>query len=240
MQLTVRDLRDLANRNSSGRRPDLRLAIAEGGDDRGRHYLRSDDLSVANLTSVSATLHDQDLDGRTLCSPRAVIQVEEIAARTLIEDGRATESEGAVSTCRETGSENSTSLGRLIKLELVVCGDVAGSGLSILEDSVLEGSDQNTVGSTVTALLFETVSHITWPRWLPLPSRAYAVTQQGKQARGKQQTGLWDSSESNRAARQPTMRKGGKILVKQTGAEPQCWDRCLGQVAHELPWVSSK
>lgn len=63
MQLTVRDLRDLAKRNLCGRRPNLRLAVAESGDDRGGDYLSSDDLSVTSLASVAAAIHDDDLDG---------------------------------------------------------------------------------------------------------------------------------------------------------------------------------
>lgn len=206
MQLTVRDLRDLAKRDFSRGRSDLRLAVAEGGDDSGGHYLRSDDLSITGLAGVATALHNQDLDGRTLSSPRPIVQVEEIAARALIEDRRAAEREGAVSTRRESSSEDSASLGRLVKLELVVCRDVTGAALRVLEDSVLEGGNQNTVGCTIVALLFETVSYVTWLQWLPLPSRPYTTeggtAQQGKQARGKQQTGA-DSYGSNQAEWQP-------------------------------------
>lgn len=166
MQLTVCDLRDLAKRDSSRSCSDLRLAVAEGGDDSCGHDLRSDDLSITHLAGVATALHNEDLNRRTLWSPRAVIQVEKVAARALIEDCRAAEREGAVSARREASSEDGASLSRLVKLELVVCGDVTGAGLRVLEDSVLEGSNQNTVRSAVIALLFETVSHITWPRMI--------------------------------------------------------------------------
>lgn len=206
MQLTVCDLRDLAKRDSSRSCSDLRLAVAEGGDDSCGHDLRSDDLSVTHLAGVATALHDEDLNRRTLWSPRAVVQVEKVAARALIEDSRAAEREGAVSARGEASSEDSASLGRLVKLELVVGRDVTGAGLRILEDSVLEGSNQNAVSRAVIALLFEMVSHITWPRWLPLPGGAQATndctTQQGKQARGRQQTSP-DSSGSNQAEWQP-------------------------------------
>lgn len=233
MQLTVRDLRDLAKRNSSRGRSDLRLAVAEGGDDSGGNDLRSDDLSITGLAGVATTLHDDDLDGRTLWGPRAVVQVEEVAARALIEDSRAAEGEGAVTTRRKTSSEDSASLSRLVKLELVVCGNVTGTGLRILEDSVLEGSNQNAVGRAVTALLFETVSHITWPRWLPLPGGAHATkgaeTQQGKQA-SKWKTANWPGfiwkQPSGTAA---TMRKRGKILARQAalGCSVKCAVLCF-------------
>lgn len=163
MRLTVCDLRDLANRNSSGGCAHLRLAIAEGGDDSCGYNLRSDDLSITGLAGITATLHNEDFDRRALCSPGAIVKVEEVATCTLIENSRAAECEGAVSASGESSSEDGARLGRLIELELVVCGDVPGSALTILEDSVLEGSNQNAVGGTVIALLFETVSDITWP-----------------------------------------------------------------------------
>lgn len=160
MQLTVCDLRDLANRNSSGGCSDLWLAVAEGGDDSCGDYLRSDDLSITNLAGIAATLHNENLDRRALCSPGAVVQVEKVAAGTLVEDGRAAECEGAVSTNGETRREQCASLSGLVELELVVCGNVSGSALRILDNSVLEGRNQNAVGGTVTALLFKMVSHI--------------------------------------------------------------------------------
>lgn len=163
MQLTVRDLRDLANRNSSRGRSHLGLAIAEGGDDSGGYNLRSDDLSITYLACITTTFHDEDLYRRALRSPGAIVKVEEIATGALIEDSRAAECEGAVTASREAGSEDGTSLGRLVELELVVCGNVPGAALSILEDSVLQGSNQNAIGSTVVALLFKTVSHTDWP-----------------------------------------------------------------------------
>lgn len=163
MQLTVRDLRDLANRNSDGGRSDLRLAIAERRDNSCGLDLRSDDLSITGLTGVATTLHYQDLDRRALWSPGAVVKVEKISTRALIEDSRAAECEGAVSTSGKAGREDCTSLGRLVELELVVCGNVSSSALSILDDSVLEGRNQNAVGRTIIALLFDTVSHITCP-----------------------------------------------------------------------------
>lgn len=160
MQLTVCDLRDLANRNSSSGCSDLRLAIAEGGDDSCGNDLGSDDLSITDLAGIAATLHDEDLDWRALRSPRAIVEVKEVSTSALVEDRRAAECERAVAANRETRSEDRASLSGLVELELVVCGNVSGSALRILDGSVLEGSNQNAVGGTVTALLFETVSHI--------------------------------------------------------------------------------
>lgn len=186
MQLTVRNLRDLAKRNLCGRRPNLRLAVAERGDDRGGDYLSSDDLSVTSLASVAAAVHDDDLDGRALWSPGTVVQVEKIAARALIKDGRATQGEGTVAASREARSVDGASLGWLVELELVVCRDVSSAGLSIFENTVLKGSNQNAIGSTIVALLFGPVSHIPWPQWLPICNGAYARPWAARQSKGKQ------------------------------------------------------
>lgn len=163
MQLTVRDLRDLAHGDAGSRRPNLRLAVAEGRDDSGGDYLSANDLSVAGLACRAlATRHDDDLNGRALRSPRAVIQVVKVTTGALIEDSRTAQGKGAVRTGREARGVNCTSLRGAVELELVIGCDVSSSSLSVLENTVLQLRDQNAVGGAVTALLFEMVSHNVW------------------------------------------------------------------------------
>jgi hypothetical protein len=73
-----------------------------------------------------------------------VIEVVEIARQTLPEDSRRSNSKSSVGADRETGSEDGTRLRRLVELELIAVRDVAGSALSILQDAILEGHDQDT------------------------------------------------------------------------------------------------
>lgn len=65
----------------------MRLAIAEGGDDSCGNDLGSDDLSVADLAGIAATLHDQNLNRRALGSPGAVVEIKEISTGALVKDG---------------------------------------------------------------------------------------------------------------------------------------------------------
>ena len=86
-----------------------------------------------------------------------VVEVVEAAGQALVPDGRATESERRVATGREAGGVDGTSLCGLVKLELVVVGDVAGAILGVKEHAVLEGQDKGALARAL-ALLSQNVS----------------------------------------------------------------------------------
>jgi len=62
-----------------------------------------------------------------LLGPVLVVKVVEAAAQTLVEDVGATKGKGAIRTDRPPSSEDSTSLGWLVELELVVGSNVTGA-----------------------------------------------------------------------------------------------------------------
>lgn len=82
-----------------------------------------------------------------MCGPRAIVQVVEIAAETLIKDGRTTDGQGAVGTGREASGVDCTSLGRrTIKLKLIVCNDGTDAALAIGQDAIGERQCQSAIG----------------------------------------------------------------------------------------------
>lgn len=65
-------------------------------------------------------------------SPVTVIEIVEVPAQALIEDGTASQGEGVVRAKRESRRVDSTSLWRVVELELVVCCDVARSACLVV------------------------------------------------------------------------------------------------------------
>lgn len=61
-RLTIRDLRNLAQWDTSRGGLDLGLTIGQSANDSGGHNLGADDLAVTGLRSSSTAWHDQDLD----------------------------------------------------------------------------------------------------------------------------------------------------------------------------------
>lgn len=155
MQLTIRDLRDLAQGDASCCGLDLRLAIGQSTHDRGSHNLRANDLAIAALGSSSSARHDQNLHGRALCGPVAVVQVVKVAALALIEDSRAAEGQRAVATGREAGGVNGAGLSGLVILELEVASNIARTTLRIEECAIGESGDEDAVRRAGFALLEE-------------------------------------------------------------------------------------
>lgn len=157
-QRTIGDLRDLAQRNAGGGGLDLRLAVGQGADDCGGDNLGANDLAIAGLAGTalgvgSATGQDQDLDGRALRGPVAVVQVEEVAALALVEDGRAAQGERAVGTGREARGVDGAGLRGLVVLELEVASNVARTLLRVEECAVAEGRHEDAVAGAGSALL---------------------------------------------------------------------------------------
>lgn len=143
--LTIRDLGDLAQWDTGRSGLDLRLAIGQRADNCGGDNLRTDDLAIAALRRGSPAWHDQNLDGRALGSPVAVVQVVEVAALALVEDGGAAQRQGAVATSREAGCVDGTSLRGLVVLELVVASNVASATLGVEKGAIGQGGDEDAV-----------------------------------------------------------------------------------------------
>lgn len=154
VKLTIRDLGDLAQRDTGGGGPDLGLAIGQGADDGGSDNLSADDLAVTGLAGVTTAGHDDDLDGRALRSPGAVVQVEEVARVALIPDGGAAQCQGAIAAGREARCEDGAGLGRTVKLELEVAGDVAGPLLRVGQGARRQSGDQDAIAGAGAALLW--------------------------------------------------------------------------------------
>lgn len=99
--------------------------------------------AALDLTEIALTLlqlESTDSDRVALRGPFAVIKVVEASAQTLIENVRATESQGLVATDGESGSVDSTGLRRVIELKLEIGCNISSAALGILEDAVVNGN----------------------------------------------------------------------------------------------------
>jgi hypothetical protein len=149
LNLTIGNLR-----NGSTRCAGLDLSVRDLGD-RGGSLLG---LAVGELRSsvrgrgASAGTDDLDGDLVALLAGRLVVQVVEVTAQALVENGLATKGKRAVGASGPTGSVDGTSLGRAVELELVVGGDVTSALLGVKEYTVLEG-DLKLHGVVLLALL---------------------------------------------------------------------------------------
>jgi hypothetical protein len=96
-------------------------------------------LSVGKLrSSSSGTLDDVNVDLVALVASGVVVEVVEVAAQALVEDGGATEGKGAVAASRPASSVDGASLRRTVELELVVGRNVTSTVLGVGEDTILE------------------------------------------------------------------------------------------------------
>lgn len=108
-------------------------------------YLRSADsggllgLTVGKLGSSGASLDNVDVDLVALVASGLVVEVVEVAAQALEEDGGVAEGEGTVAASGPASSVDGTSLSGAVELELVVGGDVTSAVLGVGEDTILEG-----------------------------------------------------------------------------------------------------
>lgn len=151
-KLTIRDLRNLADGNTSGGGADLRLAVAKIAHNGGSDNLSADNLAIARLVGATAREND-NLDRGALGGPVAVIQVVEVARLALIPNGGATKGEGAVVASAEASGVDGTGLRGLVELELEVASNIASAALSIGQDGVRQGGDKNAVAGTLSTLL---------------------------------------------------------------------------------------
>lgn len=120
----------------------LRLAVGDLGNWGGS------DLSVGDLGGNGhggggrSGTHDVNVDLGALGTGGLVVEVVEGTAEALVEDGGAAESDGSVAASRPSSGVDGTSLGRSVKLELLVGGDVSSSAFGIGHDTVVEGDDE--------------------------------------------------------------------------------------------------
>lgn len=153
-RLTIGDLGDLAQGDTGGGGPNLGLAVAQGADDGGSDDLSADDLAVTGLAGVTAAGHHDDLDGRALRRPGAVVQVVKVARVALVPDGRAAQRQRAIAAGREARGEDGTGLGRRVELELEVAGDVTRPLLRVGQGARGQGGDQDAIAGAGAALLW--------------------------------------------------------------------------------------
>lgn len=85
-----------------------------------------------------------DDNWRALRGPRAIVEVVEAAAETLIENGRSTKRKRTIIANREASSNDSAGLRRSIKLKLIIGGDVACAATLVFEDTILERNGKRT------------------------------------------------------------------------------------------------
>ena len=110
-------------------------------DDRGLLGLSVGKLRGSSGGAGASNLGTDDVDGNlvALVALGLAVQVVEVTAQALVEDGGAADGEGAVRASGPASSVDGTSLGRAIELELVVGGDVTSALLRVGEHAVLEG-----------------------------------------------------------------------------------------------------
>ncbi len=159
LDLTVRDLGDWCWSKCRGWGLDLsvgdlsntasRLGLAVGDLADRCVYSRAGDLAIRNLRldtsgsgsggggcrsssgcGSSSTNHD-NVDWRALRGVVVIVEVVEVAAEALVPGGVIAEGELTILADGEASGVDSTSLGWVIKLELVVGGDVASPTLGI-------------------------------------------------------------------------------------------------------------
>lgn len=115
-------------------------------DDHGRcHDIRADDVVIgANLT-ILITLAQEQMNRGALVGKPPIIDVGEVSRGTSPEERIGSKSQATIRAVSPAGSIQSTRLRRVIKLELVVGGDVAGSALRVGQDAVLQFSNEGVV-----------------------------------------------------------------------------------------------
>lgn len=149
-QLTIADL---ANRDWHSGRDNLRLPIRQGDHHGGGGHLGAD-CALAIVDSASTTAgQNQNLNWRALLGPVTIVQVVKVARAALVPNSGVTQSQGAVGTVGETSRVDGTCLGGVVKLKLIVAGDVASATGGIGNDSIVEFGKQDTVASASGALL---------------------------------------------------------------------------------------
>jgi hypothetical protein len=121
----------------------LRLAIAKRNDGGSCHNAGPNNTLASDAVCAITAGHGEDLNGRALLGPPAIVEVVEVAGLALVEDGRSAEGQGTIAALREASGVDGACLRGPVKLELVVGGDVASSALRILNDAVVEGGHQN-------------------------------------------------------------------------------------------------
>lgn len=151
-QLTIGDLRDLADRDTSGRSLDLGLAVGQDRNDRGGDNLGTHNLARARVGGAP-TRHQDDLDGVTLGGPVTVVQVVEVSGGALVPNSAATKGQRAIAAGGESGSVDGACLGRRVVLELEVASDVTSATLGVGEDAILQGVNEDALAGALGALL---------------------------------------------------------------------------------------
>lgn len=91
----------------------------------------------------SAAVDDLEVDRAALSSAVLIVKVEETTAQALLENSIWTENKSAVAADSPTRGVDGTSLHWVVKLELVVGGDVTDAVLVVLEDAILESKGQS-------------------------------------------------------------------------------------------------
>jgi hypothetical protein len=146
---------NLAERDRDGSGHNLRLTVAQSGDNSRLDNRGANNLAVGNLRGsvFAAARADNDGDRLTLLGPVLVVQVVEGTRKAAVEGLAVAKGEDVVLANGEAAGEQGTGLSRLVELELVVRGDVANAVLSILGGTVLKGHDEDTSLAALSTLL---------------------------------------------------------------------------------------
>ena len=149
--MSVADLRDGLRLSIANLRDSVGLAVGHNtNSSRGDGW-----LSVRGLCCrwgwARATIDGLDVDLIALVSLLVGVDVVELSAQTLPPDILCTNGKSAVGAEGEASSINGSGLGRSIKLELIVGGNVTSSASLILENTATESEGE---GARLLSLLY--------------------------------------------------------------------------------------
>lgn len=153
---------NLAQGDVHRRRDDLRLTVAQCGDDSRLDNTSSNDLAITNVRDSSLGFHStagnsHDGNRLALLRPVAIVQVVEVTREALVEGGRVTQGEDVVLTEREAAGEESTGLGRAVELELEVRCDISSSVFRIDDVSIFQANNQDSILPTFSSSLYSSL-----------------------------------------------------------------------------------
>jgi hypothetical protein len=128
----------------------LRLSVPDLGDSLNAGSCWLPIRCLTDWVSRRAARKDIDEDGLALRCPLSIIQVVEVPAQALIEDVGAAEGKRAIVAGREATSEDGSSLGRGIELELEVGSNISRAALCVMQLAVGQSDDQTSRVTTST------------------------------------------------------------------------------------------
>ncbi len=151
---------------------DLGLTIAQCGDDSCLDNASSDELTVSDVCNGSllpSAGNSNDGNGLALLGPVAVVQIVEVTREALVESRRVTQCQDVVLAEGEAAGDEGTGLGRTIELELVVGCDIPSSVFCVVDRSVRQTNNEDTVLATRSPFLLHLSVKPLPPWWMICP-----------------------------------------------------------------------